>query len=98
MRARHHLKSVPSVVVKGSPSSSQPPMQALKSPNGRSRVLAPRRGDSQGWRNWVRWLSSAGSYQGPASTSATRRPAWASRQVAMPPPAPEPTTMASYVS
>src|SRR2546430_5667906 len=48
MRPRHQLNSVPGARVYGSPGISQPPMQASNSPNGRSFVDFPRRGDSYG--------------------------------------------------
>ena len=46
IRARHQLNAVPGARVYGSPGTSQPPMQASNSPNGRSFVDFPRRGDS----------------------------------------------------
>ena len=73
----------------GSPSMFQPPMQPSNSPNGRSGVDAPRRGESYGHLNIA--ASVAESHFGPASSSATRAPASVSTFAAMPPPAPEPT-------
>ncbi len=60
VRDRNQWNSVPLAVVYGSPSMSQPPQAASKSPNGRV-VLAPRRGDSHGHFNWVMYFGSAGS-------------------------------------
>src|SRR5712664_2418526 len=68
---------------------SQPPMQASNSPNGRSAVEAPRRGDSYGQ---VSIAESVRLSQGPpASRTITSAPAWVREYAAMPPPAPEPT-------
>src|SRR5437899_6296748 len=68
---------------------SQPPMQASNSPNGRSGVEAPRRGDSYGQ---VSIAESVRLSQGPpASSTITSAPAWVRAYAAMPPPAPEPT-------
>src|SRR6476620_1381842 len=74
--ARHHMKSVPSAFVNGSPASSQPPTQASNSPNGRSLVDAPRRGDSYGILNIAE--SRVLSHGPPASRRRTFAPAWVS--------------------
>src|SRR3989449_10092091 len=72
---------------------SQPPMQASNSPNGRSGVEAPRRGDSYGQ---VSIAESVRLSQGPpASRTITSAPAWVRVYAAMPPPAPEPTMQTS---
>src|SRR2546428_4574014 len=72
---------------------SQPPMHASNSPNGRSGVEAPRRGESYGQ---VSIAESVRLSQGPpASSTITSAPAWVSAYAAIPPPAPEPTTQTS---
>src|SRR5213593_3512499 len=93
MRARHQLNAVPGARVYGSPGISQPPMQASNSPNGRSFVDFPRRGDSYGQ---VSMAESVVLSQGPpASSRITSAPACVSTYAAIPPPAPEPTTQTS---
>src|SRR6267378_8578650 len=94
MRARHQLNSVPGARVNGSPSISQPPMQASNSPNGRSLVDLPRRGDSYGHISIAESLAL--SHGWPASSTITSAPACVSAYAAMPPPAPEPTMHTSY--
>src|SRR5436190_4310082 len=94
MRARHQLNSVPAALVYGSPSISQPPMQASNSPNGRSLVDRPRRGDSYGHVSMAESLRL--SHGTPASSTITSAPAWVRAWAAMPPPAPEPTMQTSY--
>src|SRR6186713_1100614 len=69
-------------------------MQPSNSPNGFSRVDAPRRGESYGHLSIAPSLT--GSHIGPASSSATRAPAFVSAWAAMPPPAPDPTIQTSY--
>src|SRR5438874_394166 len=71
--ARHHLNSVPSAWVNGSPWSSQPPTHASNSPNGRSVVDAPRRGDSYGILSITESLVL--SHGPPASRRSTFAPA-----------------------
>src|SRR3990170_4095139 len=95
MRARHHMKSVPSATVNGSPSSPPPPMHASNSPKGRSRVDAPRRGDSYG--HFIIAESRVLSQLLPASIRRTLAPARVRVYAAIPPPAPEPTMQTSYV-
>src|SRR4030095_8341421 len=95
IRARHQSNLVPGAVVYGSPSICQPPMQPSNSPNGFSRVEAPRRGESYGHLSIAPSLT--GSHICPASSSATRAPAFVSVYAAMPPPAPDPTMQTSYV-
>src|SRR5467141_4129522 len=73
MRARHQLNAVPGARVYGSPGTSQPPMQASNSPNGRSFVDLPRRGDSYGHVNIAE--SFALSQDSPASSTTTSAPA-----------------------
>src|SRR6058998_552487 len=94
MRARHQLNSVPAALVYGSPSISQPPMQASNSPNGRSLVDLPRRGDAYGQVSMAESLAL--SHGTPASSTITSAPAWVSAWAAMPPQAPEPTMHTSY--
>src|SRR4029077_4654270 len=95
MRARHQLNSVPGARVYGSPPLAQPPMQASNSPNGRSGVDAPRRGDSYGHSSMAEsFVLSQGC---PASSTTTSAPALVSAYAAIPPPAPEPTMHTSYV-
>src|SRR3989442_5900574 len=94
MRARHQLNSVPPARVYGSPSISQPPMHASNSPNGRSLVDLPRRGDSYGHVSIAESLAL--SHGTPASSTITSAPVWVSAWAAMPPPAPEPTMHTSY--
>src|SRR6266487_1643074 len=94
MRARHQLNSVPGARVYGSPSISQPPMQASNSPNGWSLVDRPRRGDSYGQVSMAESLRL--SHGTPASSTITSAPARVRAWAAMPPPAPEPTMHTSY--
>src|SRR5712691_9831541 len=93
MRARNQSKVVPSAIVYGSPSMSQPPMQPSNSPNGLVGVAAPRRGDS--YAHVDIFESLAASHMGPASSRTTSAPASQSTLAAMPPPAPDPTTQTS---
>src|SRR3989441_9343130 len=73
MRARHQPNSVPGARVYGAPGISHPPMQASNSPNGRSLVDLPRRGDSYGHvSNAAPFALSQGS---PASSTTTSAPA-----------------------
>src|SRR5947207_3713859 len=89
------MKSVPSALVNGPPCSSHPPMQASNSPNGRSGVDAPRRGEVYGIRSIAESLVLS---QGPpASRRRTLAPARVSVYAAIPPPAPDPTITTSYV-
>ena len=88
IRARHQSKRVPAAIVNGSPSICHPPMHPSNSPNGFSRVEAPRRGESYGHLSIAPFLT--GSHIGPASMRATFAPACVSTYAAMPPPAPEP--------
>src|SRR5688572_25139999 len=88
MRARHQLNCVPGAVVYGSPSICHPPMHPSNSPNGRSRVEAPRRGESYGHLSIAPSLS--GSHIAPASRSPPRHPPFVSPYPAMPPPPPDP--------
>src|SRR5882672_5721386 len=68
-------------------------MQPSNSPNGRSLVDAPRRGDSYGHVSIAELIVLS---QGPpASSTVTLTPARASTYAAIPPPAPEPTTSTS---
>src|SRR5690625_425885 len=90
---RNQVNSVPSVWVYGSPSISHPPKAASKSPKARL-VDAPRRGDSHGHLSGKE--SFAGSKNGPVSSINTFTPALARTYPAIPPPAPEPTTITSY--
>src|ERR1051325_5514492 len=69
-------------------------MQASNSPNGRSVVDFPRRGDSYGQVSIAE--SRPLSQDWPASSTITSAPAWVSMYAAMPPPAPEPTMQTSY--
>src|SRR5439155_25108429 len=94
MRARHQLNSVPGARVYGSPGISQPPMQASNSPNGRSFVDFPRRGDSYGQVSMAE--TYALSHGPPASGTTTPAPALVSAQAAIPPPAADPTRHTSY--
>src|ERR1700693_5777847 len=89
------MKSVPSALVNGSPASSQPPMHASNSPNGRSVVDAPRRGDSKGILSIAESLVL--SHGPPASRRSTFAPARVRTYAAIPPPAPDPTMQTSYV-
>ena len=59
----------------GSPGIVHPPMQASHSPNGRSGVEAPRRGESYGILSIAEYLGSALSHQLPASSITTFAPA-----------------------
>src|SRR5688500_2555297 len=93
LRARHQSKRVPLARVYGSPSISHPPSQASNSPNGRSFVLAPRRGESYGQASIA--LSVRQSHGRPASSMTTFAPARVSMYAAIPPPAPEPTMQTS---
>src|SRR2546427_6761814 len=81
MRARHQLNSVPPARVYGSPSISQPPMHASNSPNGRSLVDLPRRGDSYGHVSIAESLAL--SHGTPASSTITSAPVWVSAWAAM---------------
>ena len=66
-----------------------PPMQASNSPNGRSRLDAPRRSVPYGQASIAESLVlSQGT---PASSTITSAPACVSTEAAIPPPAPEPT-------
>src|SRR5438094_5511185 len=76
MRARHQLNSVPGARMYGSPGISHPPMQASNSPNGRSVVDLPRRGDSYGHVSIAESLAL--SHGAPASSTTTSAPAWVS--------------------
>src|SRR4051794_9088830 len=95
MRAGHQPNFEPGAGVYGSPPIFQPPMQPSNSPNGFSRVDAPRRGESYGLLSMA--PSLIGSHICPASGRATRAPAFVRAWAAMPPPAPEPTMHTSYV-
>jgi hypothetical protein len=70
-------------------------MHASNSPNGRSIVDAPRRGESYGIFSITESLVL--SHGAPASRSSTFAPARARTYAAMPPPAPDPTMHTSYV-
>src|SRR3954471_59204 len=72
---------------------SQPPIQPSNSPNGRSLVDAPRRGDSYGQVNIAE--SVVLSHGPPASSTVTLTPAFVRTYAAIPPPAPEPTMSTS---
>src|ERR1700737_3460557 len=93
--ARHHMNSVPSAFVNGSPSRSHPPTAGSNSANGRSFVDAPRRGDSYGILSMAE--SRVLSHGPPASRRRTFAPARVRTYAAIPPPAPEPTMQTSYV-
>src|ERR671933_128791 len=93
MRARNQSNVVPGALTYGSPSRSQPPMQPSNSPNGFSRVDAPRRGESYGHANIFESFSV--SHGPPASSITTSAPASVSTLAAMPPPAPEPMMQTS---
>src|SRR5437762_13026699 len=94
MRARHQLNSVPGARMYGSPGISHPPMQASNSPNGRSVVDLPRRGDSYGHVSTAE--SSALSHGAPSSSTTTASPSWPPTWAAVPPPAPDPTMHTPY--
>src|SRR5882672_7020660 len=68
-------------------------MQPSNSPNGRSLVDAPRRGDSYGHVSIAELIVL--SHGPPASSTVTLTPARVSAYAAIPPPAPEPTTSTS---
>src|SRR6266852_6648710 len=72
---------------------SHPPMQPSNSPNGLSRVDAPRRGESYGQVSMAE--SVVLSHGPPASSTVTLTPARVRAYAAIPPPAPEPTTSTS---
>src|SRR5581483_6621964 len=94
--ARHQQNFVHSPRAYGSPTMSQPPIQASNSPKGRSFVLAPRRGVCHGHLS-IR-ESFALSDHPPPSSMTTLAPAAVRAWAAMPPPAPEPTMHTSYVA
>src|SRR5919201_6952530 len=73
---------------------SQPPSHASNSPNGRSRVEAPRRGDA--YEGTSIFESRDAYHSEPASSITTFAPARVSAYADMPPPAPEPTMQTSY--
>src|SRR5512139_2684682 len=69
-------------------------MHASNSPNGRSLVLAPRRGESYGQESIFE--SFVLSHHPPASSTMTRAPAAVRAWAVMAPPAPDPTMHTSY--
>ena len=76
MRPRHQLNFEPDATVYGSPSMSQPPSHASNSPNGRSRVDAPRRGDAHAGVSICEFFDA--NHSPPASSITTFAPAWVS--------------------
>src|SRR5712664_4322541 len=93
IRARHQRNRSPGATVYGSPGMSHPPMQPSNSPNGLSRVDAPRRGESYGQVSMAE--SVVLSHGLPASSTVTLTPARVRTYAAIPPPAPEPTMTTS---
>ena len=88
MRVRNQSKVSPRPMVYGSPSSVHPPHPASNSPNCRSGIGAPRRGESYGQA--IIRESRCVSKGTPASSISTSAPASVNTFAAIPPPAPEP--------
>jgi hypothetical protein len=93
MRVRNQSKRSPGAEVYGSPSSVHPPQPASNSPNCRSGIGSPRRGDWYGQA--IILVSRRVSNVTPASSISTLAPASVRTFAAMPPPAPEPTITTS---